>query len=394
MFFGSGLRSIAWLSADRPDRETGGGLYGFWRRDGVPVVQLVTGPGPDAVHEPAHFADEPSHLRGVSRSLRDEFGLELIGRWHSHQFLGLDEPSDGDRASAGSLMRRNGCGHFLEVITNHRSRVERPRRRTLGQDELTNHGADPEENRSQAPATFAVVIKPFLYNGLPEREQVSLPIHVLPGVSPVRRAAMTRGFGAWVGGPGLLPDWPADRLRFERAGADTLPDSLQRQIASLPEAVKPTLRVEHGSDAWLVGWTRRDGQRLRAVIAYAEYEGVTRVETQSHPDQPWIDRTNRLPQSASSWTLRDVHEALGSTLHEDEAEQATALIQHTSGASAVSRPDPASSDLVLPTAIDPMETARRVGLVYPGHPVYEAYVMDRARRFPIYRNGRGFIATA
>ncbi|MEM1355014.1 MAG: hypothetical protein AAGH88_09035 [Planctomycetota bacterium] len=394
MFFGSGLRSIARLSADRPDRETGGGLFGHWRRDGVPVVQLVTGPGPAAVHEPTHFADEPSHIRHLSQSFRDEFGIEMIGRWHSHQFLGLAEPSAGDRTSAGSFMRRNRCGQFLEVITNHQPRVERPRRNTLRQSRSTEHLAGYGGSGCQAPTVFTVAIKAFLYDGDPHRGEVTLPIRVLPGVSPVRRAALARGFGAWVCGPEVMPDWPEDRLRFERAGTDTLPDSLQRQIASLPEAVKTTLHVESQPDTWLVSWSRGEGHRMRITIAYAEFDGVTRVETQSHPGHPWIDLTDRLPQAVIPWTLRDVYEAANVGLDGDATQQTTAPMPQSSAAGAVSRPDPAAPGLLLPTEIDPMETARRVGLVYPGHPVYEAYVMKQARRFPVHHSGRGLIAVA
>ena len=50
------LRTMASMSAENLKLETGGDLFGYYDRVGNFVLTLVLGPSPQAIFEPAHFA--------------------------------------------------------------------------------------------------------------------------------------------------------------------------------------------------------------------------------------------------------------------------------------------------------------------------------------------------
>ena len=110
------VERIAEETSRWPDRETGGELYGYWDNRGVAIGHVVTGPGPNAVHERAHFAQDVEFLVSTHAALNERHGLDLIGRWHSHHRLGLERPSGGDEKSLASLMTRNRIQHMVEII--------------------------------------------------------------------------------------------------------------------------------------------------------------------------------------------------------------------------------------------------------------------------------------
>ena len=58
VIYESEFRIIAGISAQwsRRGLETGGELFGLWTHGQRPFILLVTGPGHDAVHQPAYFS--------------------------------------------------------------------------------------------------------------------------------------------------------------------------------------------------------------------------------------------------------------------------------------------------------------------------------------------------
>ncbi len=101
---------------ERPDIETGGELFGFWKDDGTPVVTYAIGPGPNANHEYAFFNQDVDYLSDVGAALTGRFGLEHIGEWHSHHRLGLARPSGHDAATIAHGMARHRRNRFLLCI--------------------------------------------------------------------------------------------------------------------------------------------------------------------------------------------------------------------------------------------------------------------------------------
>ncbi len=101
---------------DYPNIETGGQLFGYWTYDGKPVVLFALGPGPNARHYNTFFMQDLSYLRTRANILKQKYGLDHIGEWHSHHQLGLDHPSGHDAHNISSNMRKLGYSKFLLCI--------------------------------------------------------------------------------------------------------------------------------------------------------------------------------------------------------------------------------------------------------------------------------------
>lgn len=110
---------------ERPDIETGGELFGFWKDDGTPVVVYAIGPGPKANHEYAFFNQDMDYLSKVGAILTGKFGLEHIGEWHSHHRLGLARPSGHDAATIVHGMAAHRRNRFLLCIGTCPERIAR-----------------------------------------------------------------------------------------------------------------------------------------------------------------------------------------------------------------------------------------------------------------------------
>lgn len=96
--------------------ETGGQLFGYWAYDGKPVVLFVLGPGPKAGHYGTFFMQDIDYLKSKAAFLKQKYGLDHIGEWHSHHQLGLDHPSGHDASNMIKNIRRLGYSRFLLCI--------------------------------------------------------------------------------------------------------------------------------------------------------------------------------------------------------------------------------------------------------------------------------------
>ena len=101
---------------DYKDIETGGQLFGYWTYDGKPVVLFVLGPGPKAGHYNTFFMQDLDYLRSCARLLKQKYGLDHIGEWHSHHQLGLAHPSGHDARNISTNLRKLGYQKFLLCI--------------------------------------------------------------------------------------------------------------------------------------------------------------------------------------------------------------------------------------------------------------------------------------
>lgn len=101
---------------DYKNTETGGQLFGYWTFDGKPVVLFVLGPGPHAGHYNAFFMQDLNYLKKCARFLKQKYGLDHVGEWHSHHQLGLSYPSGHDARNISTNMRKLGYSKFLLCI--------------------------------------------------------------------------------------------------------------------------------------------------------------------------------------------------------------------------------------------------------------------------------------
>ena len=183
--------------------ETGGDLFGRWHD--LPTVLLATKAGPSAQRDNTHFRLDVDYLRQLSEVMAADWALRYFGDWHSHHRLGLSAPSGGDRRRIVGLAGRNQFTSMAEIIVT-----------------LDGSQSDP-----------LIRIHPWIYD-LSGTDDAPLPtrVKVLPGVSPVRQALVTRR---------VLPEqelhgWEKISLHRIRIGADTAPPS-----------VEPALDVDSGT---------------------------------------------------------------------------------------------------------------------------------------------------
>lgn len=278
----SELQAIAAVSAGSDDRETGGDMYGWWTHGGRAVVQLVTGPGPDAVHQATHFAQDIKYFRATTKFLHRAFGLQFIGPWHSHYELGIDRPSGGDAEQIRSISTRNNFPRLVEIITTHQRAEQREQ-----------HSSPCSLRRGVAPTTrwwtrrarrvgasseegIHVRINSFVHTDPQSGQCQRCRIHVLPGVSPIRLVLINLGLlnGTDVGIRDVR--FPMDRIIHDRAepsdGAEdheneqtALPDLLAEQCRRLPETVLEGMTVT--LDDGLVVFELPTASEARVLVA-------------------------------------------------------------------------------------------------------------------------------
>jgi hypothetical protein len=113
---GSELDFIAKCVLDYPDLETGGDYFGYWNKDGMPVIQYVTGPGKQTTRTGTSFYQDIDYLHKCGDYLHSNYCLEHIGAWHSHHKLSLNHPSGGDVSTMKNALRN--VDKFFITICN------------------------------------------------------------------------------------------------------------------------------------------------------------------------------------------------------------------------------------------------------------------------------------
>ncbi len=118
LIYQSELDFISKCVLDYPDLETGGDFFGFWTRQGYPVVQFVIGPGKNTTRTATSFYQDIDYLKKCGNLLNGKYGLEHIGGWHSHHRLSLAHPSGGDVGTMRNFFRDTNHFNFLISISN------------------------------------------------------------------------------------------------------------------------------------------------------------------------------------------------------------------------------------------------------------------------------------
>jgi integrative and conjugative element protein (TIGR02256 family) len=85
------------------DVETGGILIGRIESATVIHVTHASGPGPNAVHQPAYFLRDTAYCAGVLREHYERQGADYVGEWHTH-IEALRVPSPGDLLTLAGII--------------------------------------------------------------------------------------------------------------------------------------------------------------------------------------------------------------------------------------------------------------------------------------------------
>ena len=115
--FESEVKEIERFVSKYPNIETGGDLFGLWKANGDPVVQLLIGPGQNCRRTSVSFHQDTNYLARVGTYVNSKFMLCHIGSWHSHHQLSLTQPSAGDRSTVCNNFPE-GLKRYIMVIAN------------------------------------------------------------------------------------------------------------------------------------------------------------------------------------------------------------------------------------------------------------------------------------
>jgi hypothetical protein len=190
--------------------ETGVEFFGGWSNRGLPVIQLAVGPGPQAIHQPCHYEQDIEFFHRIHDVIVSEFGIEWIGGGHCHHTLGLPGPSQGDVQQVMGVTRRNGLDRWCEIITTFADTDRNPR-----MDEAV---AKIPRVPSRPPQ---VMVNAYLYTDPQNGESIQVPLRILPGVSPIRKAILESGILSPADIGEYASCFPWRKILYESFGSQT-----------------------------------------------------------------------------------------------------------------------------------------------------------------------------
>jgi len=235
----SEIRIPAGLSYHAGACETGGDLWGWYTRAGRASIQLITGPGPNAAHESAHYAQDLTFFKDLQQQLSKKFGCQWLGTWHCHHNLGLRAPSTGDVHQVMAVTKRNGLDRWCEFIT------------TFDSDEIRTPLAYRYGRSLPMHHTNNIRIDAYDYPDPQTGQLVNTRIRVLPGISPLRLALLhTRTVDQQaLAEEGIL--FPLSHILFDPYEEDTTCtesdeslEALSRQCAELPAKLQESMQFD------------------------------------------------------------------------------------------------------------------------------------------------------
>jgi len=221
-----------------------------------------SGPGPKAIHQSVHYAQDLDYFKELHNQLSTTFGCQWLGTWHFHHNLGLREPSSGDVQQVMAVTKRNGLDRWCEFIT------------TFDSDE--SHTPSAYRHGRSLPMRDANRIRVDAYDYLEPQtgQSVNARIRLLPGTSPLRLALLHSHTVAThaLAEEGIL--FPLSHVLYDPYEEDTACiesdeclEELSRQCAELPEKVQESIQFDIEDHTLSVSVRLPQGAAL--VVRYA-----------------------------------------------------------------------------------------------------------------------------
>ncbi|MEU7742519.1 hypothetical protein [Nonomuraea sp. NPDC049158] len=216
----SELAVITDETLDHHDLETGGSLFGLFGHGGGPTVFLATRPAGEVQKRLTSLELDPRVTHALERIAWEGFGVQYIGMWHSHHWIGLMEPSSGDRERTRGYAQKYHRPQYTEILANFIGK-EKP---------------DSRRGRGKPGTDHCVQLTPFFYVDARNLTRAEAFFHVLPGESPLRGS-----LAGLLDGPGHLG------LRTALRSAPRLPQDSYRLAGSAASAVSGWRRFVPGA---------------------------------------------------------------------------------------------------------------------------------------------------
>lgn len=255
---------IAGISAYFGGIEGGVEFFGAWSNKGLPIVQLVIGPGPRAVHQPCHYEQDIEFFRRIHNIITSEYGLEWIGGAHCHHNLGLQEPSAGDLKQFMGVTSRNDLNRWCEIITTF-----------ANSDRGNKVNGKVKGLANKANSALQILFNAYLYTDPQRGEKVPIPIRVIPGINPYRQMSLKNRLVSPTDIGEYASAFPFENIIYESLyheksvsePVNGVFDFLTEQCRELPEKAQEGINFNDVRDSIVVILPL-----LNNDIAYLEYE--------------------------------------------------------------------------------------------------------------------------
>ena len=179
----SECRILAGISAlwGKQRMESGGAIFGLWTHGARPVILFVTGPG-EAIHESAYFEQEVDFVHRMNSIIAGKYGIQLIGFYHCHQFLGIQGPSSGDMSQVRSITSKNNFTRWCEIITTCEK-----------SDDISRWDTHDRAGVLSSKESIRIRVNAYLYTDPQKGEKHKTQLRILSGISPLRLRILADG---------------------------------------------------------------------------------------------------------------------------------------------------------------------------------------------------------
>jgi len=248
---------MAGLAAHWDGIETGGALFGLLSHAGRPIIMFVTGPGPDAIHEVHRFCPDIDFLMKTVAFMRNHYGLQYTGNYHSHHDMPIKGLSGPDKKNLHSIAFKNEYHRLCQIVSTFEGKP--PADINLSSNPPDNKMPQKKETKLKPAETTPdrqnkiIKLHPFFYIDAAARtEPLLCPINVIPGTSPIREAICRSPNSLF----SKFYEFPLSHIIFDEIEPEIeqecnkteLPVRIQKQILQLPKNVRENARVSYIDD--------------------------------------------------------------------------------------------------------------------------------------------------
>jgi hypothetical protein len=307
--FESELCVIAGLAAAwaRHELETGGIGLGLWTHGGRPVVFLATDAGPKAIRQYAYCQHDIDFFHVIVKLIEETFGIQWLGDWHSHHFMGIDHPSGGDLQQIQAIAKKKGVQRWAGIIAT------------------TTHNDDTHLNTKNNPTlnlfgqSSRVRINAFLYDDPQAAQERRIPIKIIPGISPVRMALLAGDKIAPKAIGEQFRGFPLELIDYDRFdpsassdnSSDQVPEAIVSQLRQLPsEAMDENIDLYVEDNLVIVKLPLYEGATVDIAIDQRSPHRIRGVYVKITPDNEAQDVTDKLFQEGHDIGLVEAYKML------------------------------------------------------------------------------------
>jgi len=312
MIYESELRVVAGLSAAWGTVETGLDLYGLWTNGGLPVILLVTAPGPNAVHRVTYFEQDIDFFCRVNQIMTGMYGLQWIGTGHHHHSMSRG-PSSWDVRQVQGVTKRNGASRWCEIIT------------TTCDDNVYLTRAWLPRKMTRAKDCARIRVDAYLYTEPQHGQKISIPLRILPGISPFRPRVLADGSldPADIGAHNA--DFPMERIDYDSFDFESGPipetdkvlQALAVQCKKLPRQAQNDIRFRVEEDHVVAGLPLPDDGTAYVKYGINPPHMVQSIYVKDGANDSVLDVTGGLLAKGGDVKLGEIYEMLTSRKRKD-----------------------------------------------------------------------------